>query len=308
MNTKTKNGNDNKKADTDKKVNSQKNDYKLTWLQDKTFELELTVPKSEISKAYKEVLAEFAKNTELPGFRKGMAPAKLVEDKVGKNKIYKHIIDHVVPLHYSNAVRQYGLKPIVNPKIIDLKMPEEADWLIKLSSCEAPQIKLADYKKEVAAINAKDKIWVPGKDATEKNKPDRGQKLTAIVKKLQESIEVKLPQMLLDSERDRMLSRLLAEINKLGITLDQYVQANGKTVESLKKEYENVARRNLQTEFILQEIAMTEKIQVSEEEKTAYLSQIKDEESKKQLSTPEQQAYLGLSLVRQKTIDFLLSI
>ena len=51
----------------------------ITRLEDSTITLKITVPWSEVSKTREEVLEEMANSANLPGFRRGKAPKKIVE-------------------------------------------------------------------------------------------------------------------------------------------------------------------------------------------------------------------------------------
>lgn len=285
-------------------------DFKLSWSKNKTFELDITIPQAAVSTAYQTTLKKIAQDMTVDGFRKGKVPAKIAEEKIGQNKIYQEVVNLLVPKYYQDAIAKHNLRPIVNPKVEVVKMDEDKDWEIKLTACEAPEITLGDYKKIVQGAVAQDQIWVPGqdKDKAKDKSDDKSKKLNLILTALAKEVKVELADILVESERDRMLARLLEQIRKLGLTIEQYAQANNKTVESLQKEYHQLAQTNLTIEFIMQKIAQVEKLAVTDQEADDYLAQVKDDELKKQVNTPDQKAYLKLSLLRQKTIDFLLKI
>ncbi len=46
--------------------------------------LDVTIPKEEVAKAYEALLAKYARSIQIPGFRKGKAPIKLLEQKYGE--------------------------------------------------------------------------------------------------------------------------------------------------------------------------------------------------------------------------------
>jgi FKBP-type peptidyl-prolyl cis-trans isomerase (trigger factor) len=293
-----------KKDDTGKTKEPQ-----LTWLADKTFELKFTISLKEVEKTQQEVIAEMAKDLEIAGFRKGKAPLKLVEEKIGPEKLLEHTVQHLVPLFYQQTVVKHHLHPIVSPKIKVISMEPGKDWVLQATSCEAPDITLGEYKKTVRGAIAADSLWVPGKGKPEEApKPDKNQKLGKILEALIKDIKVSLPTLLIKTETDRMLSRLLEQIQKLGLTLEQYVQANGKTVEVIRKEYEALAARNLKIEFILQKISDTENIQIEDKEVEDHLDKLGDQQLRQQFDSSEEKAYLKMTLLRQKTIDFLLNI
>ena len=129
-----------------------------------------------------------------------------------------------------------------------------------------------------------------------------------IVKALLDAISIDLPQLLIESERQRLLSRLLQDAQKLGLTIDQYAASLNKTVDQLKQEQELSAQQTIKMELILQAIADDQKIKATDAEIDKMINDAKDEKLKKQLQTPAEKAYLNSVLRKRKTIDYLLSL
>ncbi len=264
--------------------------------QDGTIQLTITIPASEVEKVRKEVVAEMVKATELPGFRKGKAPQKLVEEKLDKEKIKEEVLKKVLPKFYTQAVTEHKLKPILNPKIHVQKLEDGKDWQFIALTCEAPVVKLDSYKENIQKITTKSKIIVPGQ---EKQEP----KLEDVVKALLESVSAQIPAILIAQEAERLLAQLLDDIKRLGLTLDQYLASTQRTPEALRAEYEKKVEGDLKLEFTLQRIAEEEKITVSDKEIEEAILKAKDENERKNL---EQNKYLLASILRQqKTLDFI---
>ena len=175
---------------------------------------------------------------------------------------------------------------------------ESKGWQFTALTCELPEIKLNGYKEAIQKITAKSKIIIPGKDSKETEV-----KFEEIVGALLESVSVKIPKILIDNEVERLLSSLLDDIKKLGLTLDQYLASSGRTAATLRAEYEKKAENDIKLEFALQKIAEVEKITVDEKEIEEAIQKTKSEQEKKHL---EQNRYLLASILRQqKTLDFL---
>ena len=83
-------------------------------LEDKTIELTLSIPWEDIKKTYDEVVEDFVKETELPGFRKGKAPRAAVEEKLDKNKVmlkwnyccYKNAINDAIKYFWKCGIKK----------------------------------------------------------------------------------------------------------------------------------------------------------------------------------------------------------
>lgn len=268
---------------------------------DGTIQLTITIPQNEVKMAWDKAVEEAVKNTTLPGFRKGKAPQKLVEEKVDKEKIREQVLRELLPKYYVEAVNENKLRPIMNPKIHVQKLEDYKDWQFIAQTCEAPEINLGKYKEAVKSVTAKSKIIVPSKEPFGKAQGEP--KFDEIVKALLDSVSISIPQILVENEVDRLLSQMLDEVKKLGLTLEQYLSSTGRTAESLREEYRKKAENDIKFEFALQKIAEEEKITVENKEIEEAIQKAKDEKEKQALTSNK---YLLASILRQqKTLDFL---
>lgn len=270
---------------------------------DGTIELTIAIPASDVKKAWDQIVEETVKNSVLPGFRKGKAPKKLAEEKLDKEKVKEEVIKKLLPQFYAQAVNEHQLTPIIYPRV-HLRQEDLAkdlssgqhDLQVIAQTCETPEISLNGYKDSVQKITAKTKIIVPGKEL-------QPAKFEDIVKALLDSVKVKIPQMLVETEVDRLLSQTLDEIKKLGLTLDQYLASTGKTAEGLRGEYQTKAEADLKLEFALRKIAEEEKITINDKELDEAIKKAPNEEERKNLAANK---YLLASILRQqKTLDFV---
>lgn len=263
---------------------------------DGTIELRITLLAKDIKNEWETVVSEMVKSADLPGFRKGKAPKKLVEEKLDKTKIKDEVLKKLLPEAYAEAIKANNLKPIVDPQIhIDEELIDGKDWNFHILTCEAPVVNLGTYKAEVKKITAKSKIIIPGKT-------QETVKIDEIIDVVLKNVDVKIPIILIQKEADRLLSQMLDEIKKLGMSLDQYLSSTQKTAENIRAEYANKAERDLKLEFVLQKIAVAEKITVEEVEIQKTIDSAKPEEKEGLIANK----YLLASIIRQqKTLDFL---
>ncbi|OGH21116.1 MAG: hypothetical protein A2186_00170 [Candidatus Levybacteria bacterium RIFOXYA1_FULL_41_10] len=271
----------------------------ITKKEDKTIALKINVTWEEVKKAREEVIAEMVKNADLPGFRKGKAPKKIVEEKLDKSRVQEETLRHLLPKAYIEAVKEHKIEPIIDPKVHIKPLEEGKDWEFEALTAEEPEISLGEYKKNVQSVTAKSKIIVPGKEKQEV-------KLEDIIKALLDSTTVEIPKILIEREADKLLSQSLDEIKKLGLTLDQYLSSTGKTAEMLRLEAEGKAANDLKLEFTLRKVADSEKITVSDADLENTIGKAKTSEEKQNLQANK---YLLASILRQqKTLDFLRSL
>jgi len=279
-------------------------------------ELTITIPWENVKEMYSTVVEDIVKETELPGFRKGKAPRAAVEETLDKHKTYEEVLKRLIPDIYQTSVAEHSLKPIISPQITLTKAKEDEDWVVTAITCEKPTITLGEYRKAVTELKneKKNKIWVPGQEpkpeetmpAGKQGQEDKKPSLDELLDVVYTSTSVVLPYILIEQEVTRMLSNFLDQTKKLGITVDQYLASTDKTIEQLKKEYEEEAKRVITLELALMEIAEKEQIQVEDKDIQDVINTAKTPEEKAGME--KEKYYLASLLRRQKTMQFLASL
>ncbi|MCX6792151.1 MAG: trigger factor [Candidatus Gottesmanbacteria bacterium] len=254
--------------------------------------LTITIPWTEVAATYEKVVMEMVNKAELPGFRIGKAPRELVEKNLDKTKVYEEALKTLIPTSYNAAITEQKVKPIVSPKIELKDATEHKDWIFIAHTCEKPTITLGEYKKAITELKASKgkKIWKPGDKEEEKDNPSAdGTKptLDELLMALYNNVSVTLPPILTEHEVNRLLSDLIDQTKKLGLTVEQYLASTQRTSETIKKEYEEQARRTLTLEFALEEIADAEGILVSDDDIDAVIKTGKTDEEKKTLENQQ---------------------
>ncbi|HZE87176.1 MAG TPA: trigger factor [Methylomirabilota bacterium] len=266
---------------------------------DGTIKVTITLPHAEVATTRTEVVNQLAQQANIPGFRKGKAPEKLVEGKLNEEQVREEILKKLIPQAYTTAVQEHNLKPIMNPKLHVEKIEEGTDWVFHAFTCELPTIDLSKYKEAVQKVTAKGKIVVPGK---EEQKPSMDEIVQAVI----ENTTVQVPGILVEQETDRLIAQLLEDIKKLGLSLDQYLATTKKSPQDLRGEYAMRAQNDIKLEFVLQKIAEEEKIAVDAKEIDEAIAKAKNPAEKQNL---EANRYLLAGILRQqKTLDFLMNL
>ena len=264
--------------------------------EDQTITLTVTIPWTDVKTTREAVVNDYSKHTQVPGFRKGKAPKKLVEDKIDEEKVKEEVLKKLLPQFYLQAINEHKVNPVIAPRVHVEKLEEEKDWQFIAVTCETPEIKLGEYKDNVKKITAKSKIVIPGKEQPEVSFDD-------IAKELLASVDIKVPGIITEQEVERLLSQTLDEVKRLGLTLDQYLGSTGRTAEDLRKEYEQKAQNDIKLEFVLQKIAQEENITVEDKEVDEAIQQAKNETERQNLKANRH--LLASILKQQKTLDFL---
>ena len=86
------------------------------------------------------------KNIQLPGFRRGKAPRKMIESMYGAHVFYEDGLEEIFPEVYEEAVVNQGIKAIGRPNLTDLQISEDNIVTITISTEVYPEVTLGEYK------------------------------------------------------------------------------------------------------------------------------------------------------------------
>ncbi len=267
----------------------------------------LKLPLKDITAAYQDAIKTAAKDLTVKGFRKGAAPLSLVEEQLDKSKLYEKAMMKVFAPAYNKYVDEHKLKPITMPRINLKSANENEDWELEVEIAQKPTVDLNNYEAEVKGLKAKSAIWTPDKPNEHEGHQHHDQeKLNEILELLLVTCKLEVPELLVEEETNRALSRLLEQVQKLGLTIEQYAQSLGKTVEALRDDYKNTSTKNVKLDFIIEAIAQKHDLIASDQELADFIENIDDLKTKQEVS---QSKYAKASfkdmLTRQKVIDHL---
>ncbi len=205
---------------------------------------------------------------------------------------------------YPQTLTHHHLDPLLPPDIKPLHSKTGEDWQIQVTTAQAPQFDITGYQTAVSAALAQDKLWVPGKPSDQSS---TDKKLSLIFDALLKRFPFPVSPFLVEHETNRALSRLLDQVNHLGLTIDQYLTSTKRTPQQLRDEYSHTAATNLRLEFILQAIAQDLRITITESKLNEFIAKAPAPDQK-QLQTPSQRTHLSYLLRKQAALDALLKL
>lgn len=276
------------------------------------FDILFTITSAEMQAAYEVALQDLAKDVELPGFRKGKAPAEKVAEKLDKNQVYDRAIQNIIPQLYGDAVKQHQLRPIITPEVRLVNAKEGEDWQIRATSTELPSTDVGPVLEKLKGRFKSAEIWTPesGKpqveDAPTDPEAQRNRQLQQIIDFLLKETTMEIPGILVNQETNRLLSNLLSQLEKLGVSLDQYVASTGKTVDALRQDYSTRATEDLKIEFTLAQISSHEHINLTDAELQEFIATAPDQQTRDNLQQPNMINQVRAMLIKRKTLDHLL--
>ncbi len=284
--------------------------YKKEKLPKNTSQFNISIPKADVLKEEGEAFARLQAKLTVEGFRLGKVPKAIAEKHLSKEDIYQELAQKMISRIYQEVLTKENLKPIISPKVDLTKAKEGEDWEVKITVAEKPTITLGEYKKVIKEAKEKAKksnIWVPGKDKTEK-KPneDKNAVLNEVLTALLKEAKIEISDMVIDEEINHRLTHLMDEIQKIGLTVENYLKSKNLTMDSLKAQFRKETEDTYKLEFLLSEIADKEDIKVEKADIDKLFVNIKDDKERKQA---EQNSYYYATILRkQKTLDYLISL
>ena len=276
--------------------------------EDKSIQITFTIPFSIVKRAQDEVIADYSKEAEIPGFRKGKAPIDKVREKISQNVLTEKSMSKILPKALADAINEHKIKPATYPKFELIKADEGDDWQLRATTCELPEVNLGDYKKIISEASKTKSIWTPekGLPKDKPKEPTKEEKEQEVIKILLDSIQINIPKVLINEEVDSRLSALLARIEKLGLNFEGYLGSLEKTPEGLRGEYELQAKSSIALELILNAIAEEDKTKIEETQiDEAIKAASADPKLSEKLNTPEQRRLIRSILLRRETLDRL---
>jgi len=115
-------------------------------------ELQISVPAAEFEKFINMAAEELSKELKIDGFRPGKAPRDIVEQKVGAEKVLAHGAERAIKKTYADAIISNKVDAVGEPKITITKIAKGNDLEYKAVVGIMPDIKLANYRKDVKSI------------------------------------------------------------------------------------------------------------------------------------------------------------
>ncbi len=146
-----------------------------------TVELTIQVEADVFEAAIQKVYLKNRGRINVPGFRKGKAPRKIIEGMYGSGVFYEDAINECYPAAYEQAVKEQGLDDVGYPKMEIVEAGKEGFTFKALVSVR-PEVKLGEYKGLTAP---KEKVEVTEEDIDGELKPyiDRATRLVSVKRK-----------------------------------------------------------------------------------------------------------------------------
>lgn len=188
-------------------------------------------------------------------------------------------------------------------------MTEEEHAALHAATTETPESEWPEWNDEFAktfgdfktADELKEKI--KSNILIEKTTEKKDKVRLAIVEELVKQTTGEIPEILIESETDKMLYRLEADINNAGFKFEDYLKQINKTEADLRGEWKADAEKRAKLQMIIHTISEKESLKATEEEIMADVTKIT--EMYKDADESRARAYVEQMLENEKVFAFL---
>ncbi len=108
--------------------------------------LTIEVPAEEVAKAIQGAYQKNKNRFNVPGFRKGKVPQKMIEKMYGVGVFYEDAVNMLLPGAYEKAVEESGLEVVSQPEIDVTQIEAGKPMIFTASVAVKPEVTLGEYK------------------------------------------------------------------------------------------------------------------------------------------------------------------
>ena len=169
-----------------------------------------------------------------------------------------------------------------------------------------------EFAAEVSEFDTLDeyKADVKAKIKEEKAKEGKAKKEDQVIAKAIENATMEIPELMIKTQARQQMDNFAQNLMSQGLTMEQYAQFTGMTADKMMEQMLPSAEKNIKTRLVLEAIAKTENIEISDEkidEKLAEMAKSYDMEVEKlkELVGEAEKQQMKDDMAVQEAIDFL---
>ncbi|HSH35388.1 trigger factor, partial [Schnuerera sp.] len=106
----------------------------------------IEIDENEFEKAVQKAYLKNRNRFNIPGFRKGKVPRKIIEMNYGEGVFYEEALNIILPDAYDEAIEELELEPVDTPDVDIEQLEKGKPIIIKVEVTIKPEVNLGDYK------------------------------------------------------------------------------------------------------------------------------------------------------------------
>ena len=170
-----------------------------------------------------------------------------------------------------------------------------------------------EFAKEVAAVESFDELKENLKKTLEKNNDEKAEREfeEAVITAVIEGAKMDVPEVMVEKEIDAMMKDLEGRLKYQGLSLDQYMEFTGNTVEKMREFMKENAERKVKADLVLDAVAKAENIEATDEQINARALELgkiygpKDPEKMAKILAKTQKVMIEKDIVIENTLKFI---
>ena len=123
-------------------------------LPDSEVEISGEIPAEKFNASWGKAVKEISSRTEIPGFRKGMTPEKILMEKIGEGEILEEAAQLTLQEAWPKILEEEKIEALGRPEIVITKLARGNPLGFKIKTAVLPEVKLSDFKKIAGEIAA----------------------------------------------------------------------------------------------------------------------------------------------------------
>ena len=173
---------------------------------------------------------------------------------VGKNTGDEVEVNVTFPEKYQ-AADLAGKPATFKVKINEIKAKELPELNDEFASEVSEFDTLAEYKEDL-----RKHLEVEKENEAKRTKEDEA------IKKIIDKSTMQIPEAMIETQCENMINEFAQRIAQSGLSMEQYMQFSGMTIDGLKEQVRPEAETRIKSSLVLEQIAKEENIEVSEDE------------------------------------------
>src|SRR5947208_1520416 len=109
-------------------------------LSDNRVRLTVEVPQADLQHAVEHATSDLARSAKVPGFRKGKVPTRVLEARIGRERIFSEAVESHIGSWFLNAAAASRIRPVAAPEY-DYDVPESEEDAFSFTATVAVQPK-----------------------------------------------------------------------------------------------------------------------------------------------------------------------
>lgn len=169
-----------------------------------------------------------------------------------------------------------------------------------------------DFAKDVSEFDTLEEYKADLKKKLEERKAAeaKNKKEDAVIEKIIENASMELPDPMIELQAERLVDDFAQRLQMQGMSMDQYMQFTGSTIEAMTEQMKPQATKRIQSRLVLEAVAAAENIEISEEEVEAEINRMAEAykmeiEKLRELISDAEKENMKSDLAIQKAVELV---